>query len=280
MRYFPAFMDLQGQTVLLSGGGELALRKARLLLPSGARIIAYSASEDGPLAQELGHLVIRRKEPLGDTSFSDDPKLIVAATGDEAEDERVARLCRVHKVPVNAVDMPEFCDVVIPSMVSRGDLVVGISTGGAAPVVGRRLREKIEAMLPAKLGDVISFAKIRRGKVEEALEPRGRRAFWERFYTGRAPDAVMEGREADADQLFDQELRAETPGQVHIVGAGPGDPELLTIKALRVCQEADVILHDNLVSDEILALCRRDATRIYVGKKRSEHAVRKLRLAR
>ena len=273
MRYFPAFMDLQGQTVLLSGGGELALRKARLLLPSGARIIAYSASEDGPLAQELGHLVIRRKEPLGDTSFSDDPKLIVAATGDEAEDERVARLCRVHKVPVNAVDMPEFCDVVIPSMVSRGDLVVGISTGGAAPVVGRRLREKLEAMLPAKLGDVISFAKTRRGKVEEALEPRARRAFWERFYTGRAPDAVMEGREADADQLFDQELRAETPGQVHIVGAGPGDPELLTIKALRVCQEADVILHDNLVSDEILALCRRDATRIYVGKKRSEHAV-------
>ena len=273
MRYFPAFMDLQGHTVLISGGGELALRKARLLLPSGARLIAYNATEDGPLARELGHALILRSDAIGDTSFADEPKLVVAATGDEAEDARVAGLSRAHGVPVNAVDLPDLCDVVIPSIVDRGDLIIGISTGGAAPVLGRRLREKLEAILPARLGSVISFAKARRPQVEAALPAKSRRSFWERFFTGPASEAIMEDELAVAEKLFDQELRGETPGQIHLVGAGPGDPELLTLKALRVCQEADVILHDNLVSDEILSLCRRDATRIYVGKKRNEHAV-------
>ncbi|GGY46728.1 siroheme synthase [Parvularcula lutaonensis] len=266
-------MDLQGATVLLSGGGELALRKARLLLPSGARIVAFSASENSPLARELGGQVILRAGPLSDTAFAENPKLLVAATGDEAEDERAAKLGRAHGVPVNAVDMPHLCDVVIPSIVHRGDLVVGISTGGAAPVIGRRLRERLEQMLPARLGEVIRFGKERRGIVSEAIQGKGRRAFWERFYSGPAAEAVMAGDEARAESLFREELEGETPGHVHIVGAGPGDPELLTLKALRVCQEADVILHDNLVSDEILALCRRDAERIYVGKKRSDHAV-------
>ena len=273
MRYFPAFMDLADATVLLSGGGELALRKARLLLPSGARLIAYGATPQGALASELANRIELRSEPLSAESFSDNVRLVVAATGDEAEDERAALLAREYRVPVNAVDMPHLCDVVIPSIVHRGDLVVGISTGGAAPVVGRRLRERLEAMLPAKLGEVISFAKSRRDRVAKALPGAKRRAFWERFYTGNAPEAVMAGEDARAELLFAEELSGETPGQVHIVGAGPGDPELLTLKALRVCQEADVILHDNLVSHEILAMCRRDAERIYVGKKRADHAL-------
>jgi len=274
MRYFPAFMDLDGATVLVSGGGELALRKARLLLPSGARVVAYHASQDGPLAQELGTHVILRASPLSDEAFADHPKLIVAATGDEAEDERVAKLGRAHGVPVNAVDMPHLCDVVIPSIVDRGDLVVGISTGGAAPVVGRRLRERLEAMLPKRLGEVISFAKARRETVSEAIEPKYRRAFWERFFEGPAGEAILEGDHSSAERHFKEALHAPVqPGHVHIVGAGPGDPELLTIKALRVCQEADVILYDNLVSEGVLELCRRDAERIYVGKKRADHAL-------
>ncbi|MEM6745845.1 MAG: siroheme synthase CysG [Pseudomonadota bacterium] len=274
MRYFPAFMDLDGATVLLSGGGELALRKARLLLPSGARIVAYHASQDGPLAHELGGQVILRAAPMEDEAFADHPKLIVAATGDEAEDERVAKLGRAHGVPVNAVDMPHLCDVVIPSIVDRGDLVVGISTGGAAPVVGRRLREKLEALLPKRFGEVISFAKARRKIVSDAIEPSNRRSFWERFFEGPAAEAILAGDEASAERAFDAALRAPVqPGHVHIVGAGPGDPELLTLKALRVCQEADVILYDNLVSDGVLELCRRDAERIYVGKKRAQHAL-------
>lgn len=273
MRYFPAFMDLSGQTVLLSGGGELALRKARLLLPSGARIVAHGVREGDPLAAGLGEHIVVRGEPISDASFADAPRLVIAASGDEADDERVAGLARAHGVPVNVVDRPELCDVVIPSIVSRGDLVVGISTGGAAPVVGRRLRERLEAILPQGLGEVIAFGKQRRGIVSATVPPAGRRAFWERFYAGPAAEAVMTGDLDRAEALFSENLKEKTPGHVHIVGAGPGDPELLTLKALRVCQEADVILHDNLVPDAILALCRRDAERIYVGKKRAHHAL-------
>jgi len=274
MRTFPAFMNLDRQTVFLNGGGELALRKARLLLPAGARVVAFSAELDGALAQELGDHVVLRSEPLSDPAFIEGPKLLVTATGDEKEDERAAKLGRAFGVPVNAVDLPHLCDVVIPSIVRRGDLSIGISTSGAAPVLGRRLRERIEAMLPAQLGEVVSFAKERREIVSGALQPKDRRGFWERFFSSPAAEAVLEGREAEAHQGF-SELLAEKgqTGHVYIVGAGPGDPELLTLKALRVCQEADVILHDNLVSDEILTLCRRDAERIYVGKKRSDHAL-------
>ncbi|MEM1379848.1 MAG: siroheme synthase CysG [Pseudomonadota bacterium] len=273
MRYFPAFMDLAGATVLLSGGGELALRKARLLLPSGARIVAFLAPDDSPLAQAFGDKTVLQSGPVTNASFDANTRLVVAATGDEAEDERVAKLAKQQRVPVNAVDMPHLCDVVIPSIVNRGDLVVGISTGGIAPVLGRRLRERLEQMLPSKLGEVISFAKARRARAMETLPASARRGFWERFYAGPAAEAVMAGDEIQAEVLFNKELAGDTPGHVHIVGAGPGDPELLTLKALRVCQEADVILFDNLVSDEILAMCRRDAERIYVGKKRSDHAL-------
>ncbi|MEM1409580.1 MAG: siroheme synthase CysG [Pseudomonadota bacterium] len=273
MRYFPAFFDLDGETVLLVGGGELAVRKARLLLPSGARIHAFHAPDGSDLAAAFGDQVTRRAEPLSDAAFERGAKLLVAATGDEAEDRRAAALARAHGVPANVVDMPELCDVVVPSIVRRGDLVVGISTGGFAPVLGRRLRERLEAMLPSKLGHVIDFAKARRRLVAEKVPGAERRAFWERFFSGPAAEAVLAGDEAQADRLFTDDMTSTTKGYVHIVGAGPGDPELLTIKALRVCQEADVILHDNLVTDAILDLCRRDAERIYVGKKRSVHAL-------
>ncbi|MCQ8186244.1 siroheme synthase CysG [Parvularcula maris] len=273
MRYFPAFMDLQGRDVLVSGAGELAVRKARLLAPSGARLTFFMASDHTLAADEFADQARFVAGPISDSAFENSPALLIAATGDPGEDERAAKLGRAYGVPVNAVDMPELCDVVIPSIVERGDLVVGISTGGAAPVLGRRLRERLEAMLPSRLGDLVAFAKERRDIVAAKLSPKERRAFWERFFEGPARDAVLSGNRARAEQAFADELQGRTEGHVFIVGAGPGDPELLTLKALRVCQEADVILHDNLVSDEILALCRRDAERVYVGKKRSNHSL-------
>jgi uroporphyrin-III C-methyltransferase/precorrin-2 dehydrogenase/sirohydrochlorin ferrochelatase len=273
MRYFPAFMDLSGRDVFISGAGELGVRKARLLRSSGARLTFFDA-DDGSLAnREFDGEARFWPNPLGDEAFAANPALVVAATGDEAKDRRTAQIAKAHGVPVNAVDMPELCDVVIPSIVERGDMVVGISTGGAAPVLGRRVREQLEAMLPQRLGDLIAFAKDRRERVADALSGSERRAFWERFFDGAGRDAVLSEDETAAEEAFEQALRGDTLGHVFIVGAGPGDPELLTLKALRVCQEADVILHDNLVSDEILTLCRRDAERIYVGKKRSEHAL-------
>ena len=273
MRYFPVFMDRRGATVFLVGGGELALRKARLLLAADARLVVFGEIDNSDEWQLSAKGFVTRSRALTDADFAEGPRLLVAATGDPAEDERAARLGRAHGVPVNVVDQPDLCDVVVPSIVARGDLVVGISTGGSAPVVGRRLRERLEAMLPARLGEVIAFAEARRERVAASLPGPARRAFWERFFAGPAPEAVMAGDETLAEQLFADELRGETPGRVDIIGAGPGDPELLTVKALRLCQEADVILHDNLVSDAVLALCRRDATRIYVGKKRSRHAL-------
>jgi uroporphyrin-III C-methyltransferase/precorrin-2 dehydrogenase/sirohydrochlorin ferrochelatase len=273
MRYFPAFMDLKNRDVLIAGGGELAVRKARLLRPSGARLTFFSATRTCQASEEFSDLAEFHDRALSNEAVSLKPALVIAATGDEDEDRRVAELAREHGVPVNAVDMPELCDVVIPSIVQRGDMVVGISTGGAAPVLGRRLREHLEAMLPRRFGDLIAFAKERRGRVAEALKGSERRSFWERFFDGPGRDAVLAGDEEAGEAAFTQALAGKTPGHVFIVGAGPGDPELLTLKALRVAQEADVILYDNLVSEEILALCRRDAERVYVGKKRSNHAL-------
>ncbi|MEM9839426.1 MAG: siroheme synthase CysG [Pseudomonadota bacterium] len=273
MRYFPAFMDLSARTVVVSGGGELAVRKVRLLLPSGARIVGYNAPAESLLAKAFPDQISCNAAPLAEADLTDDVALVVAATGDAAEDARVANLARAHRITVNAVDQPDLCDVVIPSMVTRGDLVVGISTGGQAPVLGRRLRERLEAMLPTGLGDVIAFASARRHRVADRVSGPKRRAFWERFFSSAASEAVMAGDTLRADQLFNEELEGRTPGHVHIVGAGPGDTELLTLKALRVCQEADVILHDQLVTDEILNLCRRDAERIDVGKRRGHHTV-------
>ncbi|MEE4210828.1 MAG: siroheme synthase CysG, partial [Parvularcula sp.] len=273
MRYFPAYMDLRDQLVLITGTGELALRKARLLKQAGAKLRLFGEA-DAAVDGELAALCEWTARPLDDRAFADLPKLVIAATGDEVADERTARLARSHGVPVNAVDLPHLCDVVVPSIVSRGDLVIGISTGGAAPVLGRRLRERIEAMLPGRLGDVIAFASERRERVAATLDTGQRRGFWERFFSGSAAENLLAGRVTEAEASFEDELqRPASAGVVHIVGAGPGDPELLTLKALRVCQEADVILHDALVTDDILDLCRRDAERIYVGKKRADHAM-------
>ncbi len=207
--------------------------------------------------------------------FDPRPALVVAATDDAEEDERIAYLTKAHGVPVNVVDQPALCDVVIPSIVERGDVAIGISTGGAAPVLGRRLRERIESLLPIRMGELVSFARERRGRVAEAITPDGRRGFWERLFSGPVAEAVYDGDMAGAEAGFAASLQTGglQAGTIHIVGAGPGDPELLTLKALRVLQEADVVLYDNLVSDAVLDLVRRDAERRYVGKKKADHSM-------
>jgi uroporphyrin-III C-methyltransferase/precorrin-2 dehydrogenase/sirohydrochlorin ferrochelatase len=274
MRFLPAFLNLDGGTVIIAGGGELALRKARLVAQSGAALTIFTG-DGAPRAdfdeETLGAAKLRQGLPTLE-DLTENCRLLIAATGSDECDERLAALARQARVPVNVVDRPELCDVTIPSIVRRGDLVIGISTGGAAPVLGRRLREHLEAKLPARLGDVIGFAKERRPRVG-ALPPQERRAFWERFFGGSAERAVLEGDQDEAERIFQEELQGRKQGHVAIVGAGPGDPELLTLKALRFCQEADVILHDNLVPEAILDLCRRDADRVYVGKKRADHSL-------
>ncbi|WP_051881479.1 siroheme synthase CysG [Parvularcula oceani] len=273
MRYFPAFFDLRHRDVYVSGGGALAARKARLLLKADARVTFWGAGPEAPVRAEFDGRCAFETEQL--TALSPRPALVVAASGDEEDDARVAALARAAGVPVNAVDQPQACDFVVPSLIERGDVTIGISTGGAAPVIGRRLRERIEALLPARLGALVAFAGARRGEVAERVAPEARRGFWERVLAGPVAEAVLDGDEAGAEARFAAALDdSRLPqGHVAIVGAGPGDPELLTLKALRVLQEADVVLYDNLVGTGVLELIRRDAERVYVGKKRSDHSL-------
>ena len=272
MRYFPAFLDLAGRPVFVVGGGETAARKARLLLKAGARVTFWGAAPEAAVRAEFGGSCAYRERPLG--VLRPRPALVVAASEDRGADTRAAALARAAGVPVNVVDLPGQCDFTVPSIVERGDLVVGISTGGDAPVLGRRIREKIEAMLPSRLGDLVAWAGAKRAEVAERVPTRDRRDFWERLLEGPAAEAVLRGDEAGAERAYRDALSGEArTGHVHIVGAGPGDPELLTLKALRVLQEADVVLHDHLASDGVMELVRRDAERISVGKRRAAHTL-------
>lgn len=275
MRYFPAFFDLKDRPVFVVGDDELAVRKLRLLIDSGADLWVFSAAEQSLVANEFAGKVTLFARDLSEADLFVRPSLGVIATEDEKISTEALGLLKKAHVPVNIVDQPADCDVVIPSIVSRGDMSIGISTGGAAPVVGRRLRATLESLLPQRLGDLISFTRARRQQIAEVIAPDNRRAFYERLLAGPAADAVLEGDAATAENEFKSALAApeDQPGSIHLVGAGPGDPELLTLKALRVLQEADVILYDSLVSDAVLTLARRDAERHFVGKRRANHSL-------
>ncbi len=276
MKFFPAFFDLNGRRVLVAGSGEVASRKARLLLDAGAAIeFAAPAFTPDFAAEWTGQAALTQATP--ETAPIAGAALVFVAVEDLGEAAAWTRAARAAGVPVNAVDRPALSDFATPSIVDRGDVVVAISTGGAAPVLGRRLREKIEALLPARLAALAAVAGSLRETVAARVAPSARRAFWERFFDGPAAAQALAGDDAGARRAalaaLDDPQADQSGGVVHIVGAGPGDPDLLTLKALRLLQDADVILYDRLVSDDILKLARRDALRLYVGKAKADHAV-------
>lgn len=278
MRYFPAFFDVKDRLVVIAGAGETAARKARLFAKAGARLrILTPAPNIAPSAgmrEDFADAEFARIDPLQEALAG--ATLCVAATDDSELDGRIVEAARAARVPVNVVDRPELCDFTIPSLIDRGELVIGVSTGGAAPVFGRRLRRAIEALIPQRAGALLELARSLRETVSAALpDAAPRRRFWERFFDGPAAAAALEGDAPAARRAALALLNADdaAPGVAHLVGAGPGDPELLTLKALRLLQEADVILHDSLVSPAVLDLARRDAERIAVGKRRANHAM-------
>jgi uroporphyrin-III C-methyltransferase/precorrin-2 dehydrogenase/sirohydrochlorin ferrochelatase len=276
MKFFPAFFDLAGRRVVVAGSGEVASRKARLLIDAGAAVeFAAPAFTPAFEAEWSGRATLTLTTP--EAAPIAGAALVFVAADDEAEAGAWSRAARAAGIPVNAVDRPALSDFATPSIVDRGDVVVAISTGGAAPVLGRRLREKIEALLPARVAALAAFAGSLRESVAARIAPSARRAFWERFFDGPAAAQALAGDEAGARRAvfaaLDDPQAEQSAGVVHIVGAGPGDPDLLTLKALRLLQDADVILYDRLVSDEILKLARRDALRLYVGKAKADHAV-------
>ncbi len=288
MKYFPLFLKLAEQTCLVVGGGTMALSKVRLLLKAGATVHVAAAeigselheeagAEGGCFADELkeNRLVVNaaRFDPQELSSCT----LVVAASGDPALDARVAQAAREAGKPVNVVDRTDLCTFIMPAIVHRGDVIIGISTSGASPVLARNIRAQIESILPARLGALSAFARSFRQAVKATFAWDGRKRFWERFFDGPIAADVLAGREAMArEKMVSQINRANVGaahrGCVHIVGAGPGDPDLLTLRAVQVMRDADVVLYDNLIGPRILDYVRRDAKRIYVGKTRARHS--------
>ena len=277
MRYFPAFFDLNGRRVLIVGGGESAARKLRLLRKAKAwvTVVAPEAAREIADLAEAGEIAwIARAFEAGDVLGQD---LVVGATGLSPVDEDVAKAARTAGRPVNVVDRPDLSSFITPAIVDRDPIVIGISSGGSAPVLARRIRARIESLLPAGIGRLADFAESFRGAVAATVAPAGRKRFWERFFDGPVAEAVLKGDERGARERMlalvnSPAAREREAGIVHIVGAGPGDPDLLTFRAMRLIQDADVIFYDKLVGPEIVDYARRDAERVYVGKTKGNHS--------
>lgn len=284
MEYLPLFFNLRDQKVLLVGGGDVALRKARLLTKSGA-IITLVAHQVLP---ELAQLVTdhQGRVNLGDyqAQYLQGMRLVLAATDDKDLQEQVYSDANAMNIPVNVVDNPAMCSFIFPAIVDRSPIVIGISSGGQSPVLARILRSKLESQIPISYSRLGKLVGRFRDQVKSCFPSvNARRIFWERMLNGVVTEKVLAGQDDEAEQFLRAALQNEhenkqaasvsLPGEVYLVGAGPGDPELLTFKALRLMQQADVVLYDQLVSEDVLEMCRRDADYIYVGKKRDQHTL-------
>ena len=272
MNYFPVFFDLTRQKVLIVGGGEVALRKISLLERTGASIsvVAPQIAPELLARAAAGTLTAALREFV--PADLDGARLVIVATSRRAVNRWIASLSEARGIPVNVVDDREASRFIVPAIIDRDPVLVAIATGGASPVLARRLRERLEALIPRRIGALADWLKALRGGARRKLRDTDqRRRYFEALVDGPAARRFIEGDVQGAQRIAQQLLTrtAAAPraaGDVILVGAGPGDPELLTLKALRALQDADVILHDRLVSAEVLDLARRDAERICVGK--------------
>jgi uroporphyrin-III C-methyltransferase/precorrin-2 dehydrogenase/sirohydrochlorin ferrochelatase len=277
MDYLPIFIQLRGAPAVVVGGGNVALRKVDLLLKAGARVtvIAPKLHEELRALAERGQLDYIARE--FQRHHLDGTSLVVAATDSREINAAVSSAAQARRVPVNVVDDPELSSFIFPAIIDRSPVVVAVGSSGNSPVLSRRVRQQIEALLPARLGALARFVGDRRKDVQKALAPEQRRPFWERIIGGIVGTRVLAGDENHAHAAFENELaasnklavQAETEGklgEVYLIGAGPGDPDLLTLRAVQLLQQADVVLYDRLVSDAVLDRARRDAHRVFVGK--------------
>jgi uroporphyrin-III C-methyltransferase/precorrin-2 dehydrogenase/sirohydrochlorin ferrochelatase len=277
MDYLPLNFDVKGRRILVVGGGDLALRKAKILNRGGAMLYVVAPK----IIDELKALVISTAGRSFQRSYQlDDLEgvcLVVVATDDMAVNEAVSADAKAANIWVNVVDQPHLCNVIFPAVIDRSPIVISLSSGGSSPMMLRKLKAQLESQLPSGLGRLAEFMGVNKNKVKEALTESSRRLrFWEQAIDGPVAEDFYAGNKPLAQKRFDELLNnslVAQQGEVYLIGAGPGDADLLTFKALRLMQKADVVLYDRLVSDEILRLCRVDADMVYVGKARSDHAV-------
>ncbi len=275
MDYLPAFHKVRGKLCLVVGGGEVGSRKAGVLLEAGATVRVVAPEIETELARQPGvDAVVAHFSP----QHLEGAMLVVAATNDREVNRRISELAQARNLPVNVVDDPELCSFIMPAILDRSPLMVAFSSGGGSPVLTRMMRGKLETIIPQNYSRLGAFAVRFRELVKERVtNPPKRRIFWENALDGLVAEKVMAGDEKGAEVLLRQMLDSEDNvlrGEVYLVGAGPGDPDLLTFRALRLMQKADVVVYDNLVSKTIVDMTRRDAQRIFVGKKRADHTMR------
>ncbi len=278
MEFFPIFVRLRGSHCVVVGGGEVALRKVGMLLKAQARVTVVAPALEEELAHwrdagRILHLPARfAPEHL------DGARLAIAATDDAEVNRQVSAAAHARNIPVNVVDAPVLCTFVVPSVIDRSPIVIAISSGGKAPVLARMLRARLETMIPAAYGRLAALAAEFREQVKARFASmQERRIFWEDIFQGPVAEQVLSGQEEGARRamraLLSAEIMARPRGEVYLVGGGPGDPDLLTFRAMRLMQQCDVVVYDKLVSAEVMELVRRDAQRIYVGKARSRHTL-------
>lgn len=278
MNYMPFFFDLKDRPCLIIGGGNIATRKARLLAKAGAKLMVvapYISDEMQQMVNTSGGSCFFREYDLNDLELG---IIVICATDSLAVNKQVSQEAQEKKLPVNVVDSPDLCSIITPAIVDRSPLMVAITSGGDAPVLARQMRAKLEVMFPSSYGSLAKIASKFRHRVKSMVSSEEKRLrFWEKVFTGIVAEKAFAGKPQEAEQaleaLLDDNADAELKGEVYLVGGGPGDPDLLTFKALRLMQQADVVLYDRLVSEPVMNLVRRDADRIYVGKRTNNHAV-------
>ncbi|MFZ1850809.1 MAG: siroheme synthase CysG [Nitrosomonas sp.] len=278
MDFFPIFLVLKNRPCLVVGGGEVATRKITMLLRAGARVYVVARQLNAALTdfctQQRIQYLGQDFQPIHLADFV----LVIAATDDDSLNQLVSQAAQQRNIPVNVVDNPQLCTFIMPSIVDRSPLLIAISSGGQAPVLARLLRAQLETWIPSAYSRLAKVAGKFRDPVKQHFKnTEKRRFFWEKILQGPFTEMILSGKDQAAEDYLLQSLQSEVDeppkGEVYLVGAGPGNPDLLTFRAMKLMQQADVVVYDRLVSPEVLDLVRRDAVRIYAGKERNYHVM-------
>lgn len=279
MDFLPVFLNLKGRSCAVIGGGEVASRKVSLLLNAGAQVTVHAPELGETIRRWANEGKVRHYPQTFQPGALEGCALAIAATDDRAVNRQVSEAARARGIPVNVVDQPDLCTFIMPSIIDRSPVVVAVSTGGASPVLARLIRARLETLIPAGYGRLAQLVSAFRDKVKQRFKYSSRRRqFWEDVLQGPVAELVYSGQESAAHKALQERIDAIDGGKapmgvVYLIGGGPGDPDLLTFRALRLMQEADVVVYDRLVSPAVLELVRRDAERIYAGKERDNHAI-------